>query len=153
MTIKEEICKASQQLLASRIEHLKLKAADLFNSAANETKSTAGDKHETALALLQIEQENTRQQLRVLEEQQVLLEKIDPQIHTNEVRFGTVVQTTKGIYFISCALGKVVFENISFTAISLQSPLGMALAGKKKGADISINGNLHEIIAIDMINF
>jgi hypothetical protein len=39
--------------------------ADLHHSASNETKSTAGDKHETALAMLQLEQENKRQQLRV----------------------------------------------------------------------------------------
>jgi hypothetical protein len=37
--------------------------ADLKESGANETKSTAGDKHETALAMLQIEQANTRGQL------------------------------------------------------------------------------------------
>ncbi len=49
---------------------------DLKESGANETKSTAGDKHETALAMVQIEQANIRKQLEEALAQKVILEKI-----------------------------------------------------------------------------
>jgi hypothetical protein len=50
---------------------------ELNDSAKNETKSTAGDKHETALAMLQIEQENTRNKLKEIKEQKLQLDRID----------------------------------------------------------------------------
>ena len=49
---------------------------DLKESGANETKSTAGDKHETALAMVQIEQANIRKQLEEALAQKAILEKI-----------------------------------------------------------------------------
>ena len=64
MSFKENVYSAFAQLLNEKINNVQQILQELHRSAANETKSTAGDKHETALAMLQIEQENKRSQLR-----------------------------------------------------------------------------------------
>ena len=113
----------------------------LCNSAANETKSTAGDKHETALAMLQIEQENTARQLRELLLQKLTLDKIDPVISPITITIGSLVKTNKGYFYVSISLGKILVENLPIVAISAQSPLGRKLIGAKQFASIILNGN------------
>ena len=63
MTFKERVYQQFLQLIKDKILSLETILNDLNESAKNETKSTAGDKHETALAMLQIEQENTRKKI------------------------------------------------------------------------------------------
>jgi hypothetical protein len=63
MTLKQKIYNYYLQVINDKVYMLQQVLADLKESGANETKSTAGDKHETALAMLQIEQANTRGQL------------------------------------------------------------------------------------------
>ena len=60
----------------------------LKDSGANETKSTAGDKHETALAMIQIEQANMRSQLENMLQKKLIMQQLDPTIVTEEVRNG-----------------------------------------------------------------
>ena len=55
--------------------------ADLKESGTNETKSTAGDKHETALAMLQIEQANINAQLSDALDKKAVLKKLIPWLH------------------------------------------------------------------------
>ena len=93
---------------------------ELNDSAKNETKSTAGDKHETALAMLQIEQENTRNKL-----------------------------TNHGYLFLSIALGKITVEHQQIIALSPQSPLGLKLVGAKINDEIELNNLKYVIESIE----
>ena len=113
--------------------------ADLKESGANETKSTAGDKHETALAMLQIEQANVRAQLKDALEQMAILEKINPLLKPEIIVPGSLVKTNRGYLFISIALGKAVVETIPVIALSPQSPLGKKLMGLQAGSTAEIN--------------
>lgn len=136
---KQKVFQHYQQLLDDKIASLQKILDDLKESGANETKSTAGDKHETALAMLQIEQANKRAQMQELLEQKAVLNKIDPNIMTVQVTNGTLLQTNKGYFFMSAALGKALIDNITVIALSAQSPLGKILMGLKKGAVASFN--------------
>ena len=78
MAFKQKIYNYYRQVINDKISLLQKVLADLKESGANETKSTAGDKHETALAMLQIEQANVRGQLKEAQEQKTALEKINP---------------------------------------------------------------------------
>src|SRR6478672_5489276 len=93
---------------------------DLHASAAGETKSTAGDKHETALAMLQIEQANKNKKKEELLIQKAVMEKIDPQLKTIAVVQGSLVKTQQHYFFISAALGKIMIETAQVFAISAQ---------------------------------
>ena len=87
------------QLVLDKISMLQQSLLDLKESSSNETKSTAGDKHETALAMLQIDQENTSRQLQDALVQKALFEKIDPAISTTRITNGSLVRTNKAFCF------------------------------------------------------
>ena len=129
MTLKQKIYNHYLQLINNKIKMLQNVLADLKESCSNETKSTAGDKHETALAMLQIEQANTSSQLNEALSQKAVLEKINPAICTTIIVNGSLIKTNRGFLFLSIALGKAVIGHIPVTALSQHSPLGQKLLG------------------------
>lgn len=140
MTFKEKIYQQYVLLVHDKISLLQKTLHDLTDSAANETKSTAGDKHETALAMLQIEQENSSRQLSEVLKQKAMLEKIDPSLHPEQVVSGSLVKTNKGYFFISLGLGKITVDEQLIIALSPESPLGKQLMHVKQGDSIDFNG-------------
>jgi hypothetical protein len=145
MPFKQKVYQHFYALLQQKIDMLQQNLNDLKESGANETKSTAGDKHETALAMLQIEQANTRNQLQVLVQQMELLQKINPDLTNEKISIGSYIKTNKGHFFMSVALGKAIIEGIPVFAISPQAPLGKQLYGLMVNDSISFNGVLYVI--------
>lgn len=139
MTFKEKIFRHYLQLITEKVRVLQQSLHDLTESAGNETKSTAGDKHETALAMLQIEQENISRQLKETLAQKTILENIDTSLHTEQIVRGSLVTTNKGIFFLSIALGKATLEDQLIIALSPESPLGKAMLHLKTGDTCSFN--------------
>jgi transcription elongation GreA/GreB family factor len=139
MTFKQKIYNQFRQMLETKISGLQQQLNDLKESTANETKSTAGDKYETARAMLQIEQDNTRRQLQEAMEQQSIFTAIDISISSNEISRGSLVKTNKGYLFISIALGKIIVDGITVIALSPQSPLGRQLMSLRTNDTTAIN--------------
>jgi hypothetical protein len=149
MNLKQKIYDHYLQVINDKISMLQQVLADLKESGSNETKSTAGDKHETALAMLQIEQANKRAQLQELLTQKTALEKIDPTITAPMIVNGSLIKTNKGYLFMSTALGKAVVEHINVIALSPQSPLGEKLMGLKVNEVVSINNIEYRVEGIE----
>ncbi len=149
MTLKQKIYDHYLQKINNRITQLQQVLADLKESGSNETKSTAGDKHETALAMLQIEQANTRSQLQEVSDQKVKLGKIDPALSAIVIVHGSLVKTNRGYLFISIAAGKITIDHSTVIAISPQSPLGQKLMGLKAGETAAINNTVYIIEHIE----
>lgn len=145
MTFKEKVYQQYLQLVIDKIISLESILNELNESAKNETKSTAGDKHETALAMLQIEQENTRKKLTEAFEQKTQLERIDIHKKSDSIIKGSLIKTDKGYFFLSLGLGKIIIEETTITALSIQSPLGTQLIGLKIQQSAAIN-NVQYII-------
>lgn len=143
--MKHDLHKACLETISRKIQHLQKVLADLKESSANETKSTAGDKHETALAMLQIEQVNVNAQLHQLLEQKAVLHKIDPGLDTICVVNGSLVQTNHAKFYISVALGKITVDGEVVFCISIQSPIGKKIAGRAPGDTFELN-NINYII-------
>ncbi len=148
MNFKEKIYLHYKELLAEKIKQLQQVLQDLHYSASNETKSTAGDKHETALAMLQIEQQNKRNQLSELLKQDALLDKINPAVIAPYVLNGSLIQTDKGYFFISTALGKIVIDGKTVFALSPSSPLGKQLMGLKINGQAKVNESIYNILSV-----
>jgi transcription elongation GreA/GreB family factor len=148
MTLKQKIYNHCVQLVNEKIQALKNTLSELREIASHETKSTAGDKHETALAMLQIEQENTNRQLAEALVQKDVLQKIDAAATTVIVTTGSLVTTSRGYLFVSVALGKMIIDGITVTALSPQSPLGAKLKGLKAGDTAAVNGTEYNIESI-----
>lgn len=149
MKLKQKIYNHFLQAIHARQEMLQQVLNDLKESGANETKSTAGDKHETALAMLQIEQANTRGQLQELLLQKAALEKLDPALAAPVIVNGSLIKTSRGYFYMSVAMGKAAVEGIGVIALSPQSPLGQKLLGLKKGAMVRVNDIAYTIESIE----
>ena len=145
MTFKQKVHNRCLQIANDKIKQLQQVLADLKESGTNETKSTAGDKHETALAMLQIEQANTRAQLNDVLDKKAVLERINPALVTGSIVTGSLIKTDKGYLFMSVALGRIVINEIIVTALSPQSPLGSKMIGLSVGSVAEVNGNRYVI--------
>jgi len=139
MNLKQKIFAFYLQQVNDKVAMLQKVLADLKESGTNETKSTAGDKHETALAMLQIEQANVRGQLNEAFLQRTALEKINPEFAAAIIMTGSLVKTNRGYFFMSIALGKSLVDGIEVIAVSPQSPLGAKMMGLKPGENIAMN--------------
>ena len=149
MHIKQQIHAHYIDAINSKILMLQQTLADLKESGSNETKSTAGDKHETALAMLQIEQANTRTKLHDAQEQRSALVTINTDVITKKVLPGSYVKTNKGNFYISVALGKLIFDGETVMAISPQSPLGAKLMGCCVNDTVIINTHTYLVESIE----
>ena len=136
MHLKEKLHKQCQDALNQRLEAIKSTISDIQNSLQSETKSTAGDKHETGRAMLQLEREKAGNQLAEIQKQIEILHKINPEMSYSKVALGSLVKTTVSNYFIGVSVGEITIENETFYAISLSTPIGQLLVSKGVGDDI-----------------
>jgi transcription elongation GreA/GreB family factor len=132
----------------NRFQKIKKVLDDIKVSLLEESKSSAGDKHETGRAMLQIERENAGHQLREIENLQSLIRKIDIVTVSDYARLGSLVYTNHGIYFISISIGEIKVEDENYYCIALHSPIGNFLAGKKKEDTFMFNETEFKILTI-----
>ena len=111
----------------------------------SETKSSAGDKHETGRAMLQLEMEKASQQLEGISIMNQILSKVDISKSSKIAHLGSVIITNKANYFLSISAGQLSVENNTYFAISISSPIGKLLLGKKENEEVLFNGNLIKI--------
>lgn len=149
MTFKQKIKYHYQNLLSEKINELRFMISDLAQDAQNDAKGSAGDKHETALSMMHLEQEKLNQKLAKILEQKNVVNKIDADTIHNKVALGSLVQTNEMLFYISAALPKIQLENKTIIAVSSESPLGNQLMGKSAGDVIQINSNTFQIKTIE----
>jgi len=146
--IKLELFTALHDFVHQRIEHIQL-ALSLANEAGkDETKSSAGDKHETGRAMAHLDQEQQQVQLAaalILRDQ---LERINPMLVSLQVTLGSLINTNKGWFYISIGAGRIEVQDFFCMAISPQSPLAKAFLGTSIGTKVALNGNQYEVLAI-----
>jgi hypothetical protein len=114
----------------------------------SETKSSAGDKHETGRAMLQLEMEKAGQQLASIHTMKTILQRIDIKNTSENIRLGSLIITNKGNYFLAISLGKVTVENTPYFVVSVVSPIGEQLLGKQKGDEFVFNGMKFQVLKI-----
>lgn len=139
MTFKQKIYSTFLNNLNEKILSFQHTLDDLRASVLNETKSTAGDKHETALSMLQLEQSQIAKHMYDAMDARALFTQINIEAQSEFVNIGSLVQTNKGLFFLGVALPKITIDQLEILSISAKSPLGMQLMGKKPGDQIKIN--------------
>lgn len=130
-----------EQQLKGIIDALK----DAQDGANNETKSSAGDKHETGRAMAQLETEKLTVQLSEANKLKTLFQKIDNTQQSNTALTGSLIKTNKGLFYLTVGLGKVAIENEIVFVISTASPIGKLLLNKKEKETFSFN-NINYVI-------
>lgn len=147
-SLKKKLHLACEDLITQKIDTVQTALRLAQDSANNETKSSAGDKHETSRAMAHLETEKLVPQLKDALKLKESLSKVNIDAAFNSVAFGSLVQTDKGIFYIAIGLGKMQIERITVFVISPLSPIGQLLWHKKEKERISFRGTEHLIEAI-----
>ena len=149
MTFKQKTHQHYLVLVQDRIDVFKDMIVALTEDSKNDAKGSAGDKHETALSMMHIEQEKLNRKLREVLDQKAVLDKIDAQTIAENIIVGSLVKAN-GIYlYLSVALPKINVEGINIIALSPQSPLGNKLMGNVIGFSFEINGTKYLVETIE----
>lgn len=130
MTIKESLFDLCEEFVENRLQSIQNTISEIQESLLSETKSSAGDKHETGRAMLQLEREKAGQQLAEAQKIKEILAKIDVSNTSKKVCLGSLVYTTQSYYFISISAGKLTVDNTDYFAISPNTPIGQLLFSK-----------------------
>jgi transcription elongation GreA/GreB family factor len=144
-TFKSKILNYYKQQTQDRIDAFRDMITALTEDASNDAKGSAGDKHETALSMMHLEQEKLNAKLKEFLQQKAILDKIDPEAKPAKVALGSVVKANDMYLFISAALPKISIDGTSVIALSPQSPLGNKIIGMSLGDAFEIGSTNYMI--------
>jgi len=137
---KAEIHAKCFDIIDFKLNELQKEISELNSSVQNETKSSAGDKHETSRAMIQQEIDFANQRLKELQLAKNDLNKINPFLVNKSINTGSLIETNIGNIYFALALGKIKYQNLDFNVLSIQSPIGELLKEKNKGDKVILNG-------------
>ncbi|MEO6348943.1 MAG: 3-oxoacyl-ACP synthase [Aquaticitalea sp.] len=133
--LKEQLYQLCSEFVEKRLQTVQNTIHEIQESLTSETKSSAGDKHETGRAMLQLEREKAGHQLAEIEKLKQNLSKIDISKSSDIIGLGSVVFTSQGNYFIAISAGQMDVDGTKFFAISQNTPIGLWLKGKTIDAE------------------
>lgn len=150
MTSKKKLSihNVALELVREKITMLKTLLEDNREGLVSDTKSTAGDKHETSRAMGHLEQEKLNAQFLEAEKLLSLLCSIDLERKIEKVQMGSIIETTMGSFYLSVGLGQIKVENETIYCISPQSPIGSILLSKEKGNNINWQNTTIQILNV-----
>ncbi|QLE00995.1 GreA/GreB family elongation factor [Galbibacter sp. BG1] len=151
-SLKKHIISKCQELLNERHYQIQKSIAAIEESLTSETKSSAGDKHETGRAMLQLEREKAGNRLKEIEAMfqafSIIKLQSTSEVGQKKIRTGSLVETENGFYFISVSLGVITIDKKTVYCISPQSPIGNLLLGKELGNTITFRATSAKILSI-----
>jgi len=143
-TILHNYCLEITQEKMNRIDTLLKSNKKALDTA---TKSSAGDKHETARAMIHLDQENNSMQMLEAQKTFRILSQITIEKHSS-IKMGSLVKTDKALFYISVGLGKQKINDTEFFAVSPISPLAQKLIGLTENSIVNFNGLIYTILRI-----
>ena len=145
MNIKEQLFEQCILYVAKREQTITTTINSNQKALVSETKSSAGDKHETGRAMLQLEMEKAGQQLHSITLMKETLAKVDVSKESTISHLGSLIITNTASYFLTISAGLLTIDKQPYFAISVSSPIGKLLLGKITGEKINFNGKAIEI--------
>lgn len=148
LTMKQKIINTILRDLHQKIATAESAIASAIESRDNETKSSVGDKYETGRAMMQLEQQKNEAQLVKLQMLKSTMERIAVDQILDRGAQGALMKTSNGIFFLSIGLGKLKVDEEIIFVISMASPIGKELIGKRVGDRLVFNGKEMEILEL-----
>ncbi|MDH5366329.1 MAG: GreA/GreB family elongation factor [Cyclobacteriaceae bacterium] len=148
ISFKQKVYLHCIQVVEDKITIAKEAVEAARQSAVEEERSTAGDKYDTARAMSHINQGMFANQLSEVLKLKKVLGQISIDSQHSEVESGTLIKTSKSIYFIAVSLGIIKIDGKEIMVISPLSPIGQLMLNKKEGEEFVFNGST---IKIDQI--
>lgn len=145
---KTVVYSAVESKVKDRLNELQSALNDALAATSEDSKSTAGDKHETSRAMAHLEQEKLGLQYAEVLKVQELLHRIDPKVENEKVGLGSLVETSIGWLFLSVGLGQIELEGEKIFCLTPIAPLGKVLLGKKAGDEIDWQGKKIQVLSV-----
>ena len=147
-SIKQNIKSEVLRQLDLKIKDISSAVKSAEESRDNDTKSSAGDKHETSRAKIQTEIDQLSKQLINAQRQKNNLSIIDTNTLNSVADVGSLVETNKGYFFISTGWGRIQIQDENYYVISIESPIGRLLKNKKEGDSIQFRNIAYDILSV-----
>ncbi|MEX1189056.1 MAG: 3-oxoacyl-ACP synthase [Bacteroidia bacterium] len=148
MSLKQDVIDTCRDLLKSRQLELQKDEESARESAASETKSSAGDKHETSRELIHRDREIITQSLNELSKQLLELDKAQDAASSDLIRLGSIVKTSLGYFFLGPSLGFVNSNDLKVACVSVSAPIALVILGKSAGESVNFRGNILKIESV-----
>ncbi|GAA4892435.1 hypothetical protein GCM10023311_16150 [Flaviramulus aquimarinus] len=145
MNIKKSLYNQCQEFVGKRFQIIQNTINEIQVSLRSETKSSAGDKHETGRAMLQLEREKAGRQLAEIQKTKELLLKVNINKTSKTIGLGQVVYTSNANYFIAISAGALQVNDDLFYAVSSNTPIGQLLIGKHVGNTVTFRNETFKI--------
>lgn len=149
MSFKNLIIAEYKLRIQDKIDAFQDMISALSEDSKNDAKGSAGDKHETALSMMHIEQEKLNFKLKEYLNDRDQFSKIDFSKKHSKVQVGSLVQANFNYFLIAVALPKITVEGKTVFGISPQSPLAQKLMGNDEGHSFEINNIHYKINSIE----
>lgn len=149
MTLKKKLKTICLERLNDKVEALQGIITDMSLDAQNDAKSSAGDKHETGLSMMHLEQENLSKKILENIAMRDIVKKIDDEKVSSVVEFGSLVQINTVYLFFSAALPKIIVDDRSVLAVSMDAPIAKEILGRKLHDRFTFNNcefTIHELV-------
>ncbi|MDO6759638.1 3-oxoacyl-ACP synthase [Tamlana sp. 2_MG-2023] len=146
--IKEQLYHLCQAFVETRLETIQNTIIEIQESLTSETKSSAGDKHETGRAMLQLEREKAGNQLAEIQKTKAILTKVNVTKTSEYIGLGSLIYTTQANYFIAISAGSMSLNNESFYTISPDTPIGKLLMGKTIDSQIIFRDQMFTVVDV-----
>ncbi|MCF6348794.1 MAG: hypothetical protein L3J20_10925 [Flavobacteriaceae bacterium] len=110
-SLKRELYQTCVLFVKKREETVNQIITSNQKALTSETKSSAGDKHETGRAMLQLEMEKASQQLEGIYQIKTILAKIKLEDTSEFIKLGSLVITTQATYFLAISAGQIIVSD------------------------------------------
>lgn len=142
---REDFLSHLEKIIDKKVLDSRKYMESIERSIHSESKSTAGDKHDTSRELMQQERNKAAQNLSnqlAMQKTLIQLKIIDANI---AIGFGSLIETQGNVIFIGLALGKINYLNREIVCISPLSPLARVLEGMQVGEVCTFNEVIYEV--------
>jgi hypothetical protein len=119
--------------MLEKINRVKYMLEELSEAIKNEGKSSAGDKHETGIAMLHLEVEKNSKVLTSLLDEEHLINNLVTNRSYTTVAKGALIKAGEHYFFVGPGLGIQEINGVKVILVSDSSPIGKLMMGKKKG--------------------
>ena len=141
---KSEIHANLRSILEKTLDEARREYVLAKESRDSDTKSSAGDKFETGREMMQREMDKLSALIDNTLNSIAKLDRIADLPVSAIISEGSLVETEQDTYYISIGYGKLE----AVYAISIESPLGIELKGKKVGDRVEMRGRIITIKSI-----
>ncbi len=121
---------------------------DAQNGLQSESKSSAGDKHETGRAMLQLEAEKLGAQYQETLKTYSFIKQLNHTEQHTTIELGSLIETNIGLFYICSGIGLIQALNKNVFVLSPIAPLSKTLISKRVQDTFTFNRKNISIISV-----